>query len=65
MGAKENAANDKRRKKQHAEVEHHTLARRNGIASLLQHRLCLNQVSLAGDCSAATYRPHAVLEQDA
>lgn len=52
---------EKRRKEKLPEVEYRSLARSNGIAGFLQHRLRFREVSLADDFSAATHWPHAGL----
>jgi hypothetical protein len=58
----ESVADEKHRKEKPAEVEHHVLAGSNGTAGFLQHRLRLDQVSLADDSSVAADWPNAGLE---
>ena len=53
---------EKLRKEKPAEVEYHALARSNGIAGFLQHRVRFRKVSLADDCSATAHRPYAGLQ---
>jgi len=60
-----NVAYEKLRQGKPLEVEHRPLARRDGIAGLLQHRIRCHEVSLADYRSPATYWPHAGIEQDA
>jgi hypothetical protein len=60
-----NVAYEKRRQEKPPEVEHHSLARGDGIAGFLQHRLCLHQVSLADDSSLPAHWPNAGLKQNA
>ena len=60
-----NTAHEKRRKEKPAQVEHHPLAHRDGIARFFQYRVRVHQVSLADNCPLAAHWTDAGLQQDA